>query len=303
MIFPDLTALPAQLGSAHKAPCPHTRHRSNMMVNPLTLKHLNRIDDHPADAITLNLEDAIAPARKQEALENVALFLSHCQASTNRIIVRVNPLDKWGSEEIMYLNTYSFDAVRLSKVRTRDEIDRTLALLDPDKELHLSIETAEAFRDLAQWRRIDRLTTVNLGILDLLADLNLPHALLTPGNPTIDHILTTFLLRARIAGVIPVGFMFQNYTDTEGYTAWLEYLKRLGYDAGACMGPAQVAIANRVFDMHDDEAIARARHIVRVFEKHALKNINGFMDNRYGFIDEPIYRDAQNILKNIKENS
>ena len=302
MIFPDLTALPTRLGSARKAPCPHTRHRSNMMLNPLTLKHLNRIDDHPADAITLNLEDAIAPARKKEALENIALFLSHCPASTSRIIVRVNPLDAGGAEEIVYLNRFGFDAVRLSKVRTRDEIDRALALLDPDKELHLSIETSEAFRDLAQWRGIDRLTTVNLGILDLLADLNLPQALLKPGHPTVDHILTTFLLRARIAGVIPVGFMFQDYADTERYTEWLEHLKYLGYDAAACMGPAQVAIANRVFGMHDGEAIARARHIVRVFEEHALKNINGFMDDRYGFIDEPIYRDARNILKGISDN-
>ena len=302
MIFPDLAALPAQPGTVRKAPCPHTRHRSNMMLNPLNLKHLNRIDDHPADAITLNLEDAIAPARKQEALENIALFLSHCPTSTSRIIVRVNPLDAGGAEEIAFLNEYSLDAIRLSKVRTRDEIERTLALLAPDRELHLSIETAEAFRDLASWRGIDRLTTANLGILDLLADLHLSHALLELGNPTIDHILTTFLLRARIAGVIPVGFMFQDYADTERYAEWLNHLKYLGYDAAACMGPAQVAIAHRVFDRYDDEAIARARHIARVFEEHALNNINGFMDDRYGFIDEPIYRDAQNILNNIKEN-
>ena len=303
MIFSDLTTLPSRPGSARKTLCPHTRHRSNMMLNPLNLKHLNRIDDCEADAITLNLEDAIAPARKREALENIALFLSHCPESTSRIIVRVNPLENGGSEEIMYLNDYGFDAVRLSKVRTRDDIERTLALLAPDKELHLSIETAEAYRDLAQWRGIDRLTTVNLGILDLLADLNLPHALLTPGHPTIDQILTTFLLRARIAGVVPVGFMFQEYADTERYTVWLEHLKYLGYDAAACMGPAQVEIANRLFDSKNDEAITRARYIVRVFEENTLKNINGFMDERYGFIDEPIYRDAKNILNNIKEQS
>jgi len=303
MIFSGLTTLPDLPGTAIKTPCPHRRHRSNMMLNPLNLTHLNRIDEHPADAITLNLEDAIAPACKQEALANIALFLSHCPASESRIIVRVNPLDAGGAEEIAFLNDYGVDAVRLSKVRTRDEIKRALALLAPDRELHLSIETAEAFRDLASWRGVERLTTVNLGILDLLADLHLPHAHLRIGHPTIEHILTRFLVDARIAGVLPVGFMYQDYADIDGYRAWLKHLKDLGYDAAACMGPKQVKVAHAVFDIDDDESRRRAEHIVREFEKNSLKNINGFMDDKYGFIDEPIYRDAQNILSHIKENT
>ena len=301
MIFEDISQIPDRPGSVRKAPCPHRRHRSNMMLNPLNLKHLNRIDESPADAITLNLEDAIAPARKREALENIALFLSHCPASRSRIIVRVNPLDEGGAEEISFLNDYGFDAIRLAKVRTRDEIERALALLAPDKELHLSIETAEAFRDLAQWRGIARVTTANLGILDLLADLKLPHALLRVGHPTIEHILATFLVDARIAGMLPVGFMFQDYADTDGYTRWLRHLRDLGYDAAACMGPAQVEIANDLLGLSDDEAYRRASHIVDKYEKNRLNNINGFMDDKYGFVDEPIYRDALNILENIKE--
>jgi citrate lyase subunit beta/citryl-CoA lyase len=273
--------------------------RSNMMLNPLNLKHLNRIDTCRADAITLNLEDAIAPARKREALENIALFLSHCSACPGRIIVRVNPLDRGGAEEIAYLKAFAPDAIRLSKIRTRDELERALALLDPDTALHLSIETAEAFRDLAHWRGYEQLETVNLGILDLLADLRLPQSLLQPGNRTIDHLLSTFLVRARIAETIPVGFMYQDYRDLDGYRRWMEYLKDMGYTAAACMGPAQVEIANAVFDIYDDEAIERARYIREVFEKNALNNINGFMDDKYGFIDEPIYRDALNILSNI----
>ncbi len=302
MIFKNLPfSIPPGRGQHTKAPCAHTRHRSNMMLNPLELKHLNRIDELSADAITLNLEDAIAPTRKQEALENIALFLSHCPASPSRIIVRVNPLDQGGAEEIAYLNTIGFDAVRLAKVRTRDEIERALALLAPDKTLHISVETSGAFRDLAQWGDFERLTTANLGILDLLADLNLSHRLLTPGNPTIDYILSAFLVRSRTAGLIPTGFMFQDYADTATYALWLRHLKDMGYDAAACMGPAQVSLANRMFDIDSHEQ-ERALYIREVFEKNQSKNINGFMDARYGFIDEPIYRDALNILANINQN-
>jgi len=299
MIFVNLSQPPAQTGSAYKTPCPHDRHRSNMMLNPLNLKHLNRIDDHPADAITLNLEDAIAPARKQEALENIALFLSHCPASTSRIIVRVNPLDSGGAEEISFLNAYGLDAIRLPKVRTRDEIERALALLPKDRQLHLSIETAEAFRDLAQWRGIDpRLTTANLGILDLLADLNLPQTLLVRGNPTIDTILTRFLLDARTANLEPVGFMYQDYVNVHEYKHWIVYMRNLGYSSAACMGPKQVTIANDILKTSHDE-IEKAHYIRRVFEEKQSENINGFLDETYGYIDEPVYRDALNILKNI----
>jgi citrate lyase subunit beta/citryl-CoA lyase len=273
-----------------------------MMLNPLNLKHLTRIDESQADAITLNLEDAIAPARKREALENIALFLSHCSASPSRIIVRVNPLDEGGAEEIRFLNAYGFDAVRLSKVRTYDEIQRALTLLSPEKALHISLETAEAFRDLAQWRGIDRLTTANLGILDLLADLELPQSLLIPGNPAIDHILTRFLMDARMAQIEPVGFMYQDYVNVNAYKQWTVHLRSLGFRSSACMGPKQVEIANQIFE-NDAHEVQRALHIIKIFEENQSININGFMDDRYGYIDEPIYRDACNVLKNIKENA
>jgi citrate lyase subunit beta/citryl-CoA lyase len=64
-------------------------------------------------------------------------------------------------------------------------------------------------------------------------------------------------------------------------------------------GSKQVIIANEVFGI-DDEEIKKAKHIKEIFELNASKGINGFMDGRYGFIDEPIYRDALNILSTLK---
>jgi len=266
-----------------------------MMLNPLNLKHLNRINHLPADIITLNLEDAIAPSRKQEALENIALFLSYCDHSDSRIVIRVNPIDKGGMQEILYLGDLGFDAIRVSKVKNRAEIKSVLEILPDDKELHISLETATAFRDIGRWGDIKRLTTANLGILDLLADLNLPHSLLQVGNPTVEYILTKFLVDSHIAGIHPVGFMYQDYNNVNEYVRWQTYLRRLGYNSAACMGPKQVEIANNIYDIEQSD-LAKAHYIKEVFESHARNEDNGFMDERYGFIDEPIYRDACNIL-------
>jgi len=54
MIFDTLDTLPTHFGSKRKVPAVKQRYRSNMMLNPLNLKHLNRMDNHDSDMITLN---------------------------------------------------------------------------------------------------------------------------------------------------------------------------------------------------------------------------------------------------------
>ncbi|HHS93198.1 MAG TPA: CoA ester lyase, partial [Campylobacterales bacterium] len=201
------------LGNKKKKPHKGKTFRSNMMLNPLKLKHLNNIDNLPADMITLNLEDAIAPSRKKEALHNIALFLSHLEMSNAFIIVRTNPLKEGGREEIAFLNDFAFDAVRVAKVQTREEIEAIDILLKSEKEIHISMETKEAFQNLASFGGIERFTTANIGILDLLTSLGLPQSLVERDNPTIHYILSKFLVDAKSIGVNPISFMFQEYQD------------------------------------------------------------------------------------------
>lgn len=298
MIFDTLDTLPTHFGSKRKAPAAKRYYRSNMMLNPLNLKHLNRMNESEADMITLNLEDAIAPSRKKEALHNIALFLSHMEHANSFIIIRTNPLNEGGAEEIKFLNDFGFDAVRVAKIKNQTEIAQALTLLHQDKELHISLETKEAFENLSTLRIDERLTTANIGILDLLTSLGLPQSLVTIENPTIDYILSKFLVDAKTAGIHPISFMFQEYNDTETFKAWCEREKMMGFETKACMGPKQVHIANKIFGINKYE-IERALHIKEAFETHAAQGINGFMDEEYGFIDEPIYRDSLLILNNI----
>jgi len=295
MIFDTLKNIPQSFGKHKKFPCPHTRKRSNMMLNPLQLKHLNRMDEHNADMITLNLEDAIAPSRKKEALHNIALFLSHMEHSKSFIIVRTNPLNEGGAEEIAFLNDFSFDAIRVAKIKNQTQIAQALALLSKEKELHISLETKEAFEKLSSLRIDDRLTTANLGILDLLTSLSLPQSLVQENNPTIDYILSKFLVDAKTAGIHPISFMFQEYNDTETFRKWCTKEKKIGFESKACMGPRQVTIANEIFGV-STLALERATHIKKCFEAESKRDNHGFMDKKYGFIDEPIYRDALLIL-------
>jgi len=285
------------IGDKQKEPYSNNKYASNMMLNPLKLDHINRIDNLDAHMITLNLEDAIAASRKKEALINIALFLSNCEKSNSFIIVRTNPIDEGGLEEIEFLNKFSFDAIRVSKIKTKDDIQKALDVLSEDKELHISLETKEAFNDLANLRIDPRFTTANIGILDLLNSLGLPQSLVVQNNPTIDYILSKFLVDCKIAGIRPISFMYQEYKNTDQFKVWCQREKLMGFKSKACMGPAQVKIANEIFEIEEDQII-RAKHIKEVFEKNAKIGENGFMDEKYGFIDEPIYKDALLVLEN-----
>lgn len=296
--FENLTSAQIQkhFGTHKKEPIRLLHHRSNMMLNPLNLKHLNSLDESIADVVTLNLEDAIAPTRKKEALYNIALFLSNLKKSTSFIVIRTNPIDEGGREEIEFLNGFGFDAIRIPKVKSPKELEVALEILDKDYELHFSMETKEAFTHIREFKIDNRITTANLGILDLLASLKLPQSILQLANPTVDYILSKFLIDSRTVDIHPVSFMYQDYKNIEMFRKWCEYEKSLGFISKACMGPQQAVVANEIFDTTKAE-IQRAKYIKEIFERNASKGINGFMDDKYGFIDEPIYRDALNVLE------
>ncbi len=265
--------------------------KSAMMLNPLKLKHLNRIDNLNADIIIINLEDGINPNLKKRALYLTTLFLSHLTDSKSLITIRVNPLNEGGREEIEVLNRVSPDAIRVSKIDNSNDVEEVVELIDSDIDIHLSIETKEALKNLTTLNIDNRVKIAYLGILDMLNSFEIPQTILTFNNPTIDYILSKFLIDSKIANLIPFSFLYQDYKNLEEFKKWCYYVKNMGYDGKSCLGPLQVEIANEIFKK-DDEEIERAKYIKREFEKMQRENINGFIDKKYGFIDEPIYKDA-----------
>jgi len=71
----------------------------------------------------------------------------------------------------------------------------------------------------------------------------------------------------------------------------------MGYDSKGCISPKQVELVNNKF-ADDEKELQRAKEIVRVFEMNRKLGITGFVDERYGFIDEPIYKGAISLLEN-----
>ncbi len=273
-----------------------TDFKSPLMLSAHNLKHLNKIPELKTDAVILNLEDGVSQQMKPYALRLVMLTLSALAECDKKIIVRVNALDEGGADEIEMLNSFRPDAIRVPKIKTAADVRRALELCDSEIELHLSIETKEAWLNLSELKVDERVTAFYLGILDLFADMELSQELIQAENPLMHHILSHFLLTSRAVGVKPVSFVFQDYKDEAGFQAWLELEKKMGFNAKGCISPKQVEQVHETFGV-DKEAWIRAHYIVERFEEQREQGVTGFSDDKYGFIDEPIYKGALALLK------
>jgi citrate lyase subunit beta/citryl-CoA lyase len=107
----------------------------------------------------LNLEDGVSKEDKPFALVLCAIFLTQLKKIDKKIVVRVNALDEGGYDEIVYLNQFMPDAIRVPKIRNKKEVKSIVALLHDDIELHLSIETADAWHNLASLSYGKKVTT------------------------------------------------------------------------------------------------------------------------------------------------
>lgn len=272
--------------------------KAPLMVSAHQLKHLNKIDELSTDSVVINLEDGVAKEQKELALHYALLFISHLQKSDKKIIVRVNALDEGGIEEIKALNEVLPDAIRVPKIRKSQEVEKLNDLIDQSIDIHLSIETGQAWKNLSTLKTSPRVTHFYLGILDLLADLQLPQSMIDPDNPTLLYMLSHFLVTSRSLEVEPVSFVFQEHQNMSKFKAWIALEKEMGFKAKGVISPNQ-AKAMMALGFDEDE-IQRAQHIIKVFEASRGEGVTGFVDELYGFIDEPIYKGALVVLKQQK---
>ena len=269
--------------------------KSVLMLSSNNIKHLSKIESLDADCIMLNLEDGVSKQEKPFALVLCAIFLTRLKKCDKKLVVRVNALDEGGYEEITYLNQFMPDAIRIPKIRNKEEVISVLALLNDEIDLHLSIETADAWHNLSTLAVNPRVSTFYLGVLDLFADMKLSQALINIENPTLIYILSHFLITSKAMGVKPVSFVFQEFKDEDRFTKWLELERSMGYDAKGCISPNQVKLVNAMF-IDKEAEIQRAKVIIKLFEIHRDEGITGFVDKEYSFIDEPIYKGALALL-------
>jgi len=240
-----------------------------LMVSSHNEKHLAKIDKIDAN-IMLNLEDGVPKDKKEIALENIVKLLK--KGVNKKVIVRVNSLDESGVKEIKTLNDFDV-AFRVPKINSVEELEKIFEITN--NEIHLSVETKEMFFNLREFK-YPQIKAFYLGILDLFDELNLNHSLIKIENQLLHKILIDFSLNSGYLGIKPVGFVYQKYKDLDGFKKWCEIQKDYGFSGVGCITPAQIEVANEVFQNED---LKYAKMIVERFEKEGTFTIDGlFVD-------------------------
>jgi citrate lyase subunit beta/citryl-CoA lyase len=296
----DLVALDALATPTYRMINRRKDFRSALMLSCNNIDHLTKIESVEADCIILNLEDGVSKEDKPFGLVLCAIFLSYYKKCDKKLVVRVNALNEGGFEEIAYLNQFMPDAIRVPKIKNPKEVESVYALLDEKTELHLSIETKEAWNNLALLKVDKRVTTFYLGILDLFADMNLPQSLINIDNPTMTYILSHFLITCKTIDVKAVSFVYQEFKKLDEFERWISLEKIMGYDSKGCISPEQAKLVNKKF-ADEEREIMRAKTIIKLFELKREEGVTGFEDDEYGYIDEPIYKGALALLNKNKQ--
>ena len=221
-----------------------------------------------ADALILDLEDAVAPAAKPEARDQVAAFLRRPRSMT--IFVRINPLDSGLSDaDLAAILPACPDGVVLPKA----EGAATLAALDAHlsgeiKILPIATETPAAMFALGSYGGVTpRLAGLTWGAEDLPAAIGATTSREDDGSYTAPYQLarSLTLFGAHAAGVPAIETVYPDFRDLDGLRSYAERGRRDGFTGMMAIHPSQIAVINAAFSPSEAE-IGHARAIVAVFE-------------------------------------
>jgi citrate lyase subunit beta/citryl-CoA lyase len=228
-----------------------------------------------ADALILDLEDAVAPDAKQTAREQVVAAVKEGGYGHREILIRSNGLNTpWGYDDVVAAATSGADAVLLPKVDSADMVRQAESILDaagaPDSmTIWCMMETprgmlrAEEIADASP-----RLGGFVMGTSDLTKDLHARH---TPMRLPLITSLGLCLLAARAADIAILDGVYLDLNDASGFAMSCVQGAELGFDGKTLIHPKQLADANEAFAPSEDE-VAFSRKII---EAHASAQAEG----------------------------
>lgn len=261
----------------------------------------------PADALSFDLEDAVAPPRKAEARAELARFLRtpEAQAAGKTLIVRVNAIATLHfADDVRAVALPGLHLINLPKAETVEEVQAAAAALAAAEaanevatpiRLLLNIESPRGLRQAATLAQAHpRVAGLQLGFGDLFEPLGIARR----DSANVHAAMFAMRMAAAEAGVFAYDAAFADVQDAEGYVAEAQMAQRLGYIGKSCIHPSQVALAHRVFRPSDAD-IAHARKVVAAAREADARGVGAYVvDGR--MVDGPFVRRAEAVLADAR---
>ncbi|MHB9285589.1 HpcH/HpaI aldolase/citrate lyase family protein [Halobacteriales archaeon Cl-PHB] len=254
--------------------------------------------DSGADVVVFDLEDAVAPARREEARQSVADVLQMVDPDCE-VTVRVNAAGIAADDDLAAVAAGDprLDAVVLPKVEAAADVetlDRLLTEHGLDVPVLALVETAAGVLAAPEIAAAEPTDALVFGAEDLAADLG---ATRTDEGTEVLYARERTVTAATAAGVDAIDTLHTDYEDDEGLREDAAFSVQLGYDGKIAIHPRQVPIVNDAFTPDPEtvewaEAVLRARDEAAADDR-AVFEVDGEM------IDAPLIAQAERILERV----
>jgi citrate lyase subunit beta/citryl-CoA lyase len=265
-----------------------------------------KASDGGADAVVLDLEDAVPLPLKSQARHHVRGWLADRHSHPGRLRAR-RVAERWVRVDPQALTADleavvgpSLDGIFLAKCTTGslDRLESVLADLEPERGLRGGsvqviglVESAQGILSLAELVRHPRLVTLGIGEADLLGDLRMTRSDLSAA--AVDLLRTQVVLHCAAAGLsAPVAPTSTAFRDLDAFARTSRHLLDLGFRSRTAVHPGQVGVINEVFSP-DEKAVTEALAVVARFEA-AEGGVT--TDSAGRLIDAAVVREAQETL-------
>ncbi|OAF16343.1 citryl-CoA lyase [Bradyrhizobium neotropicale] len=272
--------------------------RSKLFVPASRPELFDKALNSTADALSFDLEDAVAPGQKSQARAVLAKFLRGLPATRKSIAVRVNAFDTAEfNADIEALAGAVVDIINLPMAEDADAVLQAIArieMLEASSRrvgVLLNVETPKGLRNAAELASSHpRVMGLQIGYADLLE----PCGIIRSDRDALAHIRLAVRFAAAEAGIAAYDGAFAAVKDADGYRAECLAARNHGFAGKSCIHPSQIAIANETF-MPDAAEIAWARKVVAAAAGADARGIGAYLVDGH-MIDKPFVERARAVV-------
>jgi citrate lyase subunit beta/citryl-CoA lyase len=255
-----------------------TRPRRSVLYMPATnTRAIEKARALPVDAVALDLEDSIAPAKKDEARQAAVAAVKSGGFGPREVIIRTNgPGSACFEADLAAAVSAGPDAILAPKIERPEQVQaigaKLRALKAPDTirlwimmETPLAVLNAHAIARCTETHPDCRLSAMVLGTNDIQKETR---ALDHPERLPLLLALQTSVLAARAYRLTILDGVYNNFRDLDGLRRECRQGRLLGMDGKTLIHPGQIEIANEEYGPSPSE-VAWARRIIAAFEDPA----------------------------------
>lgn len=253
--------------------------------------------DAGADAVVVDLEDAVAASRKAEARMSLAAFaeawaLRGTAAPAVQVRVNARGAEAHDADVAAVAALPAAFGIRLPKTQSAEDV-ATVRAAAPGHAVHALLESAlsvERAFEIAQ----AGVASIAAGEADLRAEIGVPAG--RAGEPGLAWSRARVVNAAAAAGLpLPLMAVWADVADLEGLEQSCRAGRALGYAGRTAIHPRQIEVIRRVFTPGPDE-IERARRIVERVRTAAAHGTGAFVLDDGTFIDVAMVKAAERVL-------